>query len=88
MRLALQQRIEASHDDSVWTAHWSPTENILATGSVDESVKLWQDGAEGLEQRHQLVSWLGLPFRLGLLGPRRGRPGRMSPRVLELPWLP
>ncbi|KFM25677.1 WD repeat-containing protein 61 [Auxenochlorella protothecoides] len=55
MRLTLHQKLEAAHDDSVWAAHWSPTENLLATGSVDESVKLWQDSGEGLEQKHHLL---------------------------------
>lgn len=63
MRLSLQQKLEAAHDDSVWAAHWSPTENLLATGSVDESVKLWQDSGEGLEQKHHLVrrGWGSVP---------------------------
>lgn len=56
MRLSLIQRLEGAHDDSVWSAAWSPKEDVLVTGSVDESVKLWQAGGPVLEQKHQLVS--------------------------------
>jgi WD repeat-containing protein 61 len=63
MRLSLLQRQENAHDDSVWAAAWSPTDNTLVTGSVDESVKLWRETGDTLEQVHHLVSQLR--FRQG-----------------------
>ena len=56
MRLSLLHRLENAHEDSVWAAAWAPTSNTLVTGSVDESVKLWQESADGLEQKHHVVS--------------------------------
>ncbi len=32
---------------------------VQVTGSVDESVKLWQEAGDTLEQRHHLVSCCG-----------------------------
>lgn len=55
MRLSLLHRLENAHDDSVWAAAWAPGSNVLVTGSVDESVKLWAESADGLEQRHHVV---------------------------------
>ena len=59
MRLSLLQRQEQAHEDSVWAVAWSPASNTLVTGSVDESVKLWQEAEDTLEQRHHLVSARG-----------------------------
>ena len=56
MRLSLLQKLENAHDDSVWTVAWAPASNTLITGSVDESVKLWQEGTDTLEMLHRLVS--------------------------------
>ena len=56
MRLNLLHKLENAHEDSVWTAAWAPGSDTLVTGSVDESVKLWREGAAGggaLEQAHQ-----------------------------------
>jgi len=50
MRLSLLQKLENSHDDSLWTVTWAPNSNILITGSVDESVKLWQEGTDTLSR--------------------------------------
>lgn len=55
MRLSLLQRKEA-HEDSVWAAAWAPGSNTLVTGSVDESIKLWSEVGDTLEQKHILVS--------------------------------
>ncbi|KAL4857036.1 WD repeat-containing protein VIP3 [Chlorella vulgaris] len=63
MRLSLLQRLEDAHDDSVWAAAWAPNSNTLVTGSVDESVKLWQESGDTLEQQHHLVG-----LSLGVLG--------------------
>lgn len=64
MRLSLLQKVEGAHDDSVWAAAWAPGDasGVLVTGSVDESVKLWQEAGDALEQKHHLVGgwrWLG-----------------------------
>ena len=56
MRLSLLQRKENAHEDSVWAAAWAPGSNTLVTGSVDESVKLWSEVGDTLEQKHHLVS--------------------------------
>lgn len=56
MRLSLLHRLEQAHEDSIWTAAWAAGSNVLVTGSVDESVKLWQEGGDGLQQLHILVS--------------------------------
>lgn len=60
MRVSLLTRVENAHDDAVWGVSWSPASagGFLATGSVDESVKIWGDNSAsggGLEQVHQLV---------------------------------
>ena len=36
------KRVEAAHEDSVWTVCWTAKSNVLLTGSVDETVKMWQ----------------------------------------------
>ena len=64
MRLSLLQKQDQAHEDSVWAAAWAPGSNTLVTGSVDESVKLWQEAGDTLEQRHHLVSAMrGAPAR-------------------------
>ncbi|PRW33530.1 WD repeat-containing 61 [Chlorella sorokiniana] len=63
MRLSLLQKQENAHDDSVWACAWAPGSNTLVTGSVDESVKLWQEAGDTLEQRHHLVG-----LSLGVVG--------------------
>lgn len=55
MRLSLLHKLEGAHEDSVWSCAWSPDSSTLATGSVDESVKLWQETADALEQKHHLM---------------------------------
>jgi hypothetical protein len=37
---ALSERVENAHDEPIWTAT-HVKENIFATGSLDESVKVW-----------------------------------------------
>jgi WD repeat-containing protein 61 len=56
MRLSLLHKADNAHEDSVWTVGWAPGSDILVTGSVDESVKLWKQEGDGLEQLHHLVS--------------------------------
>ncbi|KAL4419861.1 hypothetical protein ABPG75_006959 [Micractinium tetrahymenae] len=63
MRLSLLQKHENAHEDSVWTAAWGPDGGTLVTGSVDESVKLWNEAGDTLEQKHQLVG-----LSLGVVG--------------------
>jgi WD repeat-containing protein 61 len=46
MRLSLLSKLEA-HEDGVWSVSWVPGgSELLLTGSVDESVKLWEDVAD------------------------------------------
>ena len=60
MRASLLSRTEAAHDDSVWSCAWSPAGvSTLVTGSVDESVKLWSEAGDSLEQKHHLVRGRG-----------------------------
>ncbi|PSC74984.1 WD repeat-containing 61 [Micractinium conductrix] len=64
MRASLLSRTEAAHDDSVWGCAWSPAGvSTLVTGSVDESVKLWSEAGDSLEQKHHLVG-----LSLGVVG--------------------
>ncbi|KAK6944782.1 Anaphase-promoting complex subunit 4, WD40 domain [Dillenia turbinata] len=46
MKLAGLKSIENAHDDSVWAATWIPATDsrpsLLLTGSLDETVRLWQ----------------------------------------------
>mmetsp|Transcript_23081 Transcript_23081/g.55228 ORF Transcript_23081/g.55228 Transcript_23081/m.55228 type:complete len:320 (-) Transcript_23081:232-1191(-) len=61
MRLSLLHSAPEAHTDSVWTATWTDAGQDsayqLLTGSVDETVQLWQekaggDGAASLESLH------------------------------------
>lgn len=70
MRLSLLQKLENAHEDSVWTAAWAPDGDTLVTGSVDESVKLWNEAGDTLEQKHQLVGGHGSSEK------GRGQPSR------------
>lgn len=50
MKLTLLGKQENAHEDGVWSAAWAPTSadtpgGIVVTGSVDETVKLWQVSA-------------------------------------------
>lgn len=48
MRLNSKLRVQEAHEDSVWTATWTPA-NTVITGSVDETVKVWgEDSSESL----------------------------------------
>lgn len=59
MRVSLLNRVENGHDDAVWGISWAPQSGTLATGSVDESVKIWSESNGTLEQVHQLVRGRG-----------------------------
>lgn len=84
MRLSLLQKQESAHDDSVWAAAWAPTGNTLVTGSVDESVKLWQEVGDTLEQQHHLVSAIGAAGRAGAWGEWQWRPPTLWSAVASL----
>ena len=82
MRLSLLQKQENAHDDSVWACAWAPGSNSLVTGSVDESVKLWQESAEStLELRHHLVGARALGLHARLRGAAHPCPALASQRV-------
>lgn len=38
----------AAHDEGAWSVAWVPGSNKLLTGSVDESVKVWEDKPDGI----------------------------------------
>ncbi len=43
VRLQLVQKVDNAADDSIWTLSWVPGKRQLATGSVDESVLIWEE---------------------------------------------
>mmetsp|Transcript_39064 Transcript_39064/g.86901 ORF Transcript_39064/g.86901 Transcript_39064/m.86901 type:complete len:314 (-) Transcript_39064:563-1504(-) len=51
MRLTTLHKTPA-HDEGVWSASWIPNSNRLLSGSVDESVKVWEDAQDGLKFVH------------------------------------
>lgn len=55
MRLSLLHRLEHAHEDSLWATAWSPSSNLLVTGSVDETVKFWEEVDDVLQPRHTLT---------------------------------
>ena len=46
MKLSSLKQLEKAHDDGVWAAAWAPateaSPQLLLTGSVDETVKIWR----------------------------------------------
>lgn len=55
MRLSLLHKGDNAHEDSIWTVAFAPGSDVLVTGSVDESAKLWKQEGDGLTQIHRLV---------------------------------
>lgn len=51
MRLTTLHK-DVAHEEAVWSACWVPGTESLLTGSVDETVKLWDDTSEGLKFNH------------------------------------
>jgi WD repeat-containing protein 61 len=51
MRANTLQKVQA-HDEGVWATAWVPGQSQLITGSVDESIKLWQTTEDKLECAH------------------------------------
>eukprot|EP00798_Chlamydomonas_sp_ICE-L_P003031 gene3031-13056_t len=51
MRLTTLHKTVA-HEEGVWSASWIPGSNKILSGSVDESVKIWEDGQDGLQFLH------------------------------------
>jgi len=33
--------IEKAHEDGIWKVCWIPQANVIVTGSVDETIKVW-----------------------------------------------
>lgn len=54
MRLSLLGKAEGdeTHQDSVWTCTWSAKDNLLVTGSVDESVNVYREGDHQVKRHH------------------------------------
>ncbi len=51
MRLTTLHKTVA-HEEGVWSTAWVPGSSKLLSGSVDESVKVWEDAADGLRFVH------------------------------------
>ncbi len=51
MRASLLHKTLA-HDEGVWTISWVPNSSQLLSGSVDESVKLWEVATDGVKPLH------------------------------------
>jgi WD repeat-containing protein 61 len=51
MRLTTLHKTVA-HEEGVWSTAWIPGGNRLLSGSVDESVKVWEDQPDGLRFVH------------------------------------
>ncbi|GAX84435.1 hypothetical protein CEUSTIGMA_g11855.t1 [Chlamydomonas eustigma] len=51
MRITTLHRAKA-HDEGAWCSCWVPGSNRLLTGSVDETVKIWEDTDDGLNCAH------------------------------------
>lgn len=45
MRLTRTLKVDDAHEDAVWCVAWAPGGRSLVTGSVDESVKVWDVAA-------------------------------------------
>mmetsp|Transcript_11145 Transcript_11145/g.19485 ORF Transcript_11145/g.19485 Transcript_11145/m.19485 type:complete len:317 (-) Transcript_11145:706-1656(-) len=50
-RLTTIHNVDA-HDEGVWSAAWVPHSTKLLTGSLDESVKSWEEGQDSLAFKH------------------------------------
>ena len=59
MRLTLGSKTASAHDDALWAVVWNQVNGSVLTGSVDETVKCWQqEGAEASNLEHQ-QTWTG-----------------------------
>ena len=59
MRLTLSSKVSGAHDDATWAVAWNHISGAVLTGSVDETVKSWQqDGSEASTLDHQ-QTWTG-----------------------------
>jgi WD repeat-containing protein 61 len=45
--------VSGAHSDGIWSACWTSSNKIL-TGSVDETVKSWTPGENGVEKAHEM----------------------------------
>ena len=52
VRLDLLHRKSDAHEEGVWSSAWVPGRNLLLTGSVDESVKVWEDASDQIKMVH------------------------------------
>lgn len=50
MKLAWLRTLESAHSDSIWAATWAPATDqspaLLLTGSLDETVRLWNSDGD------------------------------------------
>ena len=59
MRLTLGSKTPGAHDDALWAVVWNQMNGSVLTGSVDETVKCWQqDSADRGVLDHQ-QTWTG-----------------------------
>lgn len=45
-------KAEKAHADAIWSVKWTKNTNLLVTGSVDETVKVWDPTALDQKERH------------------------------------
>jgi len=50
----VHKRVEGAHDDSIWAISWAKS-NVIVTGSLDETVKVW-DPADMKTPKHKFGS--------------------------------
>lgn len=52
MRLTTLRKQGQAHEEGVWSCAWVPGSDQLLTGSLDETVKVWEDEADSLSMGH------------------------------------
>jgi WD40 repeat protein len=62
MRITTLDKKADAHEEGIWSAVWVPNSHRLLTGSVDETIKVWDASDEKLQFVHTLSG-----FSLGVI---------------------